>query len=115
VEQAVVGHKFLLDLIKKVRDPVRLSRTSATSPHEQLLGNVNLQVKRDVAVCKVLAEEYSPDLGARSMIAAVERVKELLIDLYLDEDDEIVEDGGMDDFLLDIHGGEVVVHKTKGE
>lgn len=110
-----MGHKFLLKLIKKVRAPVRLSKTSSTNPHEQLLGNVSLRVKRDVVVCKVLAEEYSPDLGARSMIAAVERVKELLIDLYLDENEEIVEDGGMEDFLLDIHGGEVIVHKTKGE
>lgn len=110
-----MGHKFLLELIKQVRAPIRLSNTSSTSPHEQLLGNVNLHVKRDVVVCKALAEEYSPDLGARSMITAVEHVKELLVDLYLDEDEEIVEDGGMKDFLVDVHGGEVVVRKTKRE
>ncbi|KAK0714523.1 P-loop containing nucleoside triphosphate hydrolase protein, partial [Lasiosphaeris hirsuta] len=106
-EQAVVGHKFLLELIAKVRPPVKLSKDSKWSG-EQLLGNVNLQAKRGAAVCKRLAADYNADLGARSMLAAVEHVQELLMDAYLEEEEEIVEGGGMRDYRVDVVGGEVV-------
>jgi hypothetical protein len=44
-EQAAVVHKFLLELDKKVRPPIKL-----TEKDENLLGNVRLRVLRDASV-----------------------------------------------------------------
>ena len=110
-----MAHKFLLELAATVRAPVKLpSATSEAFQNEQLLGNINLVLGRGSNVCRRLAADYSPDLGARSMAAAVEGVQELLMDAYLDEDEEIAEDGVVRDFRVDVHGGEVVVYGVKG-
>ncbi|KAN0070517.1 P-loop containing nucleoside triphosphate hydrolase protein [Elaphomyces granulatus] len=58
-EQAVVTHKYLLELSRKVRTPINLS----VGHDERLLGNIRLHVRKDSSVCRTLAEaEYSPDL-----------------------------------------------------
>lgn len=105
-EQAVIVHRFLLELGHKVRTPISLR----PGPKEQLLGNVRLRIRRDASVCKLLAEAgYHIDLGARSLITAVKTVEDMLVDVYLDENEEIAEnDGRINDFVVDVNGGEVV-------
>ncbi|KAJ2897400.1 hypothetical protein MKZ38_004701 [Zalerion maritima] len=110
-EQAVVVHKFLLELAQNVRAPVDLRE----GPSEQLLGNVRLRVWRDAAVCRSLAQEgYSADLGARSLSATVSQVVEdMLVDAYLDGEGEIVEGDDMRDFVVDVADGEVTVNLAR--
>ncbi|KAI1137349.1 P-loop containing nucleoside triphosphate hydrolase protein [Hypoxylon sp. FL0543] len=109
-EQAVVAHKFLLELREKVRQPIRLSRAE----DEQLLGNVRLLTRRDGAVCQALAEsEYHPNLGARSLHTAVKHeVEAKLLESYLQEDEEILEDAKMMDFVVSVKDKEIVVERT---
>lgn len=106
-EQSVIVHKALLELGRKVRAPVNLSGGS----DEKLLGNIRLRIRRDATVCRTLAEsDYHADLGARSLIAAGEKIKRLLVEEYLNVDDEIVEGNGLSEFIIDARGGEVVVN-----
>lgn len=106
-EQSVIIHKALLELGRKVQQAVNLSG----GPEEKLLGNVRLRIRRDASVCRALAEsEYHSDLGARSLIAAAEKIKRLLVEEYLKVDDEITEGSGMSEFIIDVNGGEVVVN-----
>jgi hypothetical protein len=102
----VVAHKFLRELSQKVRAPTNLSN----GPQEQLLGDVRLRIRRDASVCMTLAEEeYLRELGARSLSAAVKLVEDMLVDVYLDQSEEIVEGGKVLDVVMDVHGGEITV------
>ena len=128
-EQAVVTHKFLLDLAKHVAAPVVLGpaqgkdvgRTSGGSGSEdqhQALGNIKLCVRRDASVCTRLAEaEYREDLGARTLSNAVGNVKDLLVESYLEEDAEIEETNGQPktEYVVDVRAGEIVVRKDTGD
>ena len=106
-EQAVVVHKYLLELGQQVRARINLS----TGQKEQLLGNVRLRIRRDASVCRILAEaEYHMDLGARSLITAVKSVEDLLVEAYLEVDEEIIEDEGVVYFLVDVNGGELIAN-----
>ncbi|RFU25801.1 hypothetical protein B7463_g10533, partial [Scytalidium lignicola] len=106
-EQAVIVHKYLLELARKVRNPVNMS----IGPDEQLLGNIRMQIRQDASVCRSLAEaDYHPDLGARSLITAVRTVEDLLVEAYLSVDDEIKESDIVLDFMVDVKGGEVVAN-----
>lgn len=88
-----------------MRTPINLS----AGPSEQLLGNVRLRIRKDASVCSILAKaEYHTDLGARSLITAVNTIKELLVEAYLDVDKEIVETDGDVDFVVDVNRGEIV-------
>lgn len=108
----MIVHRALLELGRKVRQPVNLS----AGPEEKLLGNVRLRFRRDASVCRALADsEYHPDLGARSLIAAAEKIKRLLVEEYLKVDEEIAETDGISDFVIDVNGGEVVVNMTKSK
>ncbi|KAI1419082.1 ATPase, aaa-2 [Xylaria sp. FL1777] len=108
-EQAVVAHKFLQELSRRVKAPVVLPQNG----REQLLGNILLHVRKDASVCRNLAAaEYSPDLGARSLATAVKSVEDRLVEAYLDEEEEIAEGKGMKEFCVDVRGNEVVVYKT---
>ncbi|KAH6678223.1 P-loop containing nucleoside triphosphate hydrolase protein [Halenospora varia] len=110
-EQAVVVHKYLLELAQKVRSPVNLT----PGPDEHLLGNVKLRIRRDASVCRVLAdEEYHQELGARSLITAVKTIEDMLVEVYLDVDQEIGQDEEMVEFVVDINGGEIVTNMRKG-
>jgi ATP-dependent Clp protease ATP-binding subunit ClpA len=105
-EQAVVVHKYLLELGSTVEGPVDLSH----GPREQLLGNVRVRIRRDASVCRILAQtEYHADLGARSLINAVESIKHLLVEAYLEIDEQITESAHKSTFLVDVQGGEIVV------
>ncbi|KAF2233612.1 P-loop containing nucleoside triphosphate hydrolase protein [Viridothelium virens] len=106
-EQAVIIHKHLLELGRKVRTPVNL----AEGDDEQLVGNVKMRVRRDASVCQLLAKnDYHTDLGARSLITAVDTIKTLMVDAYLSVDEEITEGGGMSELIIDVNGGEAVVN-----
>ncbi|KAI1414197.1 P-loop containing nucleoside triphosphate hydrolase protein [Hypoxylon sp. FL1857] len=109
-EQAVVAHKFILELCENVRKPIRLSETQ----NEQLLGNVRLHIHRDGAICRALANsEYHPNLGARSLHTAVKHeVEAKLLESYLQEDEEIQENVGMTDFVVSVKGDEIIVERT---
>ncbi|TKA46501.1 hypothetical protein B0A54_02333 [Friedmanniomyces endolithicus] len=111
-EQSVIVHKALLELSRKVRQAVSL----VDGPDERLLGNMKLRIRQDVSVCRALAEsEYHPDLGARSLLVAAEKVKRMLVDEYLNIDEEITEEGGVCECLLDEDGGEVTVNTVTPE
>ena len=100
-------HKALLELGRKVRQPVNL-RVGAG---EKLLGNVRLRLRHDASVCRTLAEaEYHAELGARSLHAAVEMIKRRLVEEYLKVDQEITEGSGICEFIIDVDGDEVVVN-----
>ncbi|KAI9687019.1 MAG: hypothetical protein M1822_002429 [Bathelium mastoideum] len=103
-EQAVIIHRHLLDLGRSIRSPISLTPSS-----ERLIGNIRLRIRRDASVCKLLAkDEYNTDLGARSLLTAVEGIKTLMVEEYLGVDEEIVEGSGMSEFVIDVVGGEVV-------
>jgi len=72
---------------------------------------VKLRIRRDASVCGILAQnEYHIDLGARSLISAVDTIKTLLVETYLGVDEEIAEGGGVAECIIDVNGGEVVVN-----
>ena len=99
-EQAIVAHKFLLQLRKAVRAPVSLP--------ENIVGNVNLHIRRETAVCIALAKGgYYSDTGARSLESEVTRkVKNPLVQIYLDGNSAVNENQPTEDYILDIdrHG-----------
>jgi hypothetical protein len=65
-EAAVIAHKYVLGLKRKVIKAVQLSG-------EQLVGRIVLNVQRDGAICSLLGSQgYDPDQGARSLKLAVE-------------------------------------------
>lgn len=59
--QAVMVHKFLVELAEKVRKPIEMDKSA-----KQYLGHVNLKVKSDGKLCKYrAAESHIKELGAR--------------------------------------------------
>jgi hypothetical protein len=103
-------HKFLLELGQKVRGPVNL----ASGSKEQLLGNIRLKIRKDALVCRNLAEaEYHSDLGARSLIMGARKLEDILVEAYLEVDEEIRESEKMVDFVVDFNGSEVIAKMVK--
>ena len=58
---------------------------------KRLVGNIVLELERDGAICKHIAEEgYDPDQGARSLKTAIDSgIGNALVQAYLDEEDQI--------------------------
>ncbi|KAF2669830.1 P-loop containing nucleoside triphosphate hydrolase protein [Microthyrium microscopicum] len=105
-EQAVIVHKYLLELGESVEGPVNLS----TGPKEKLLGNVRLRIRRDGSVCRILAESgYNIHLGARSLITAVDTVKSRLVDEYLEINEGFSEHPEKTECFVDVQADEIVV------
>lgn len=103
----MIIHKHLLELGRNVRTPINLTEGEG----EQLIGNVRLRIRRDASVCGILAQsEYHTELGARSLISAVDTIKTLMVEAYLGVDEEISEGAAMSDFIIDVNGGEVVAN-----
>lgn len=108
-EQAVVVHKYIQELGQSIRKPVNLDEGA----EERLVGNVRLHLRRDATVCKALADqEYHSDLGARSLITAVDSIRRLLFQAYFDIDEELAVGNEISDFYIDVDGGEVVIKRS---
>ncbi|KAL7946006.1 P-loop containing nucleoside triphosphate hydrolase protein [Trichoderma barbatum] len=104
-EQAVITHKCLLGLAQDLRLPISLSK----GPLERLIGDIRLLLRRDGTVCSTLAKaHYHNNLGARSLKAGAEKVKRIILDAYLDDDEEIKEQDDIRDVVIDVDGGEIV-------
>ncbi|KAK1241437.1 hypothetical protein MKX08_001411 [Trichoderma sp. CBMAI-0020] len=104
-EQAVITHKCLLELAQDLRLPICLIK----GPSERLIGNIRLLIRRDGTVCSTLAKaHYHVKLGARSLMAGAEKVKRIVLDVYLDDDEEITEQDGLRDFVVDVDDGDIV-------
>jgi ATP-dependent Clp protease ATP-binding subunit ClpA len=106
-EQAVIAHKYVLDLAERVRREIKL----VFSPEGQLLGRVYLRIRRDATICSTLAAEgYDKDLGARSLIVAVKHnLEEPLVEAYLEVDEEIRADQDMMEFTVGVVQGAVTI------
>lgn len=101
-EQAVITHKCLLELAQDLRLPICLIK-------ERLIGNIRLLVRRDGTVCSTLAKShYHEELGARSLMSGAEKVKRIVLDVYLDDDEEITERDDLRDFVIDVDDGDIV-------
>ncbi|KAM0258384.1 hypothetical protein ACHAQJ_003859 [Trichoderma viride] len=104
-EQAVITHKCLLDLARDLRLPISLLK----GPSERLIGNIRLLIRRDGSVCSTLAKShYHNKLGARSLMAGAEKVKRIVLDAYLDDNEEITEHDDLRDFVIDVDDGDIV-------
>lgn len=105
-EQAVVVHKYLIEFGKEARKPVDLSN----GPNKRFLGDVRLKIRKDGTLCSHLArEEYNSDLGARSLISAVDEIKDKVVQSYLEIDEEVKEGGAILEFVVDINGSEIEI------
>ncbi|KIW22853.1 uncharacterized protein PV07_11106 [Cladophialophora immunda] len=105
-EQAVVAHKYLLELGYGVEAPVNLS----FGAREKLLGDVRVRIRNDASVCRLLAKaEYHPELGARSLDNAVDTIKGLLVEAYLEIDQQIKESANKSIFQVEVQADEIVV------
>jgi hypothetical protein len=51
---------------------------------------------------------YHVKLGARSLMAGAEKVKRIVLEVYLNDDEEITEREGLRDFVVDVDDGEIV-------
>lgn len=70
-EQAVVAHKFLMELVDQVRQPIDTSELV-----KDYIGHIHLAVKNDGKLCAHVAEKsYIEDLGARSLASGIDDVR----------------------------------------
>lgn len=99
-EQACVAHKYLTEVGKEMAKPIVVSRDKK---EQRFVGNVDLQVRKDYSICRIIAqEEYLVQLGARSVISGVSRlVEDEVLDHFLDIDEEIAEDQGVTTYRVE--------------
>ena len=103
-EQAVITHKCLLELAHDLRQPINL-----TKGHERLIGDIQLQIRKDGTLCSILAKKhYNSRLGARSLQPGAETVKRIVLDAYLDDDEEINERQCLRGAVIDVDGNDIV-------
>lgn len=83
----MVTHKFLLDTVDEMRQPIDLDA-------ERLVGHVHLLIQNDGQLSTHLANVgYDEKLGARSLYRAVaQHVHARLVDKYIEGDTEIIEE-----------------------
>lgn len=101
-------HKYIQELARAIREPVNLG----DGPEERLVGNVVFKMRRDATVCRTLATSgYHLDLGARSLRAAVDSLRQQIFMAYFEVDEELRVDGEVSEFLIDVDGEDVVVRQ----
>jgi len=105
-EQAVIAHKYVLELAKNVRLPPVLP--------VRLIGSIMLRVPRDASVCMSLAEGYDVDTGAPSLQSTIaSRVRRALVLRYLEENKEVHEDQRMEEYLIDVDvNGQIIIFRS---
>lgn len=82
-ERAVVTHKFLMDLVDEVREPIDIS-----APRLWFPGHVHFHIKNDGKFSAHIAKEsYSEQLGARSAIAAIDDVRNAFFASFTNTDE----------------------------
>lgn len=87
-EQAVVAHKFLMELVDQLRQPIDLSPVTKRYP-----AHVHLAVKNDGKLCKHIAEEsYISELGARSLTSGIDDVRRDFFTTFVESEELVVED-----------------------
>lgn len=108
-EQAVVAHKFLLQLMREVRLPVDLSHDL-----RRYVGHLHLAPLKDSQLCVHIARQYIQDLGARSLANAVDGIGRKLFVKYADTDEEVTErvnEGPLQKFSVQFHPVKDDVHE----
>jgi ATP-dependent Clp protease ATP-binding subunit ClpA len=105
-EQAVIAHKYVLELAKNVRLPPALP--------VRLMGSIVLRVPRDASVCMSLAEGYDVDTGAPSLQSTIaSRVRRALVLRYLEENEEVHENQRLEEYLIDVDvNGQIVIFRS---
>jgi ATP-dependent Clp protease ATP-binding subunit ClpA len=95
-EQAVIAHKYLLQLVRRVRKPLSLPG--------QMIGNVILRIPQELAVCRAIIKDcYDCDTGARSIEAAVKvKVEGLLVREYLAVNAAISEGQEPEEYIIKV-------------
>lgn len=64
----------------------------------------------DAAICKLITQDYDRRLGSRSLVSAVEtHVIGPLLTVFLDMEEETWGNEELDDYLLDMRDGELIV------
>jgi len=107
-EQAVIAHKYLLDLVTSMKQPKAIQQS-------QLIGAINLRFRQETALCRNLAsKDYHADTGARSLEAAVKRrVRNAVVRKSLESSQVTHEENTVEDYVVDIGSqGEIVVLDT---
>lgn len=78
--------------------------------HERLLGNIRLKIRLDVTVCQVLSNGYDPQLGIRSLRKIVRDTVATKLDYeYMLTNNDIVEGGQVEDYVVFVSNGKVSV------
>jgi hypothetical protein len=104
----VGAHKYLLELMSEVRRPIN----TKPGPEERLLGNIRLNIRSDVGVCKIVVEDYDKELGIRSLKKAVkDRVASPLDMEYMATHEVISEDLPTEDFSVFTVDGKIEVKR----
>ncbi|KAK5658636.1 hypothetical protein OQA88_2029 [Cercophora sp. LCS_1] len=94
-EQAVIAHKYLLDLAASMKQPKAVQQN-------QLIGAVNLRFRNETALCRDLArKDYHANTGARSLEAAVKRrVRNAVVKKYLESN--VVGASSCEEYVVDV-------------
>jgi len=87
-EQAVVAHKFLMELVDQVRQPIDLSPTTKRYP-----AHVHVAIRNDGKLCKHIAEEsYIAGLGARSLTSGIDDIRREFYTTFVDSEELVSEE-----------------------
>lgn len=87
-EQAVVAHKFLLELVDQVRIPIDVAESV-----KHYTGHMHLEIKADGELCKKIAtESFISEIGARSIQTAVDDIRSDLYAVFADSDEAVGEE-----------------------
>lgn len=73
------------------------------------MGDIRLRIAKEASICsKIVEDEYHKDLGARSLIAGVNRISEKVNEAYLGIlDDDVKEGSDVLDMLVTLNGDEI--------